>query len=89
MSLGVFLGGLPDSVNRETVEQWLTEEGFQYNYIRGFRGCCVISVEDDEQADQIIRRFDQAPLEDRILICELARSKQDQQQRHTHREKKK
>ncbi len=88
MSIGVFLGGLPDWANREIVESWLSEEGFQYNYIRGFSGCCVINVDNDDDADAIIARYDQAPLEDRILICELARSKQDQQKRQEHRTKR-
>jgi len=88
MSIEVFMGGLPESVTGEDVESWLSDEAFEYKHVRFFKGCCVISVKDEEQAEAIMQRYHQAPLEDRILVCELARSKPDRQKRLERREKR-
>src|SRR3982074_1373246 len=75
MSFTVFLGNLPAWVTADDIKGWLTAENLVADAIKVIRnpetqeskGFAFIDAPNGEEMDSIIRRFDRAPLEDRIL----------------------
>ena len=75
MSFTVFLGNLPVWVTADDIRSWLTAEGLvsdAVNVIRNpetqeSKGFAFIDAPNAEEMNSIIRRFDRAPLEDRLL----------------------
>jgi RNA recognition motif-containing protein len=75
MSFTVFLGNLPTWVTADDVRSWLTAEGLVSDAIKVIRnpetqeskGFAFIEAPNSEEMQNIIRRFDRAPLEDRLL----------------------
>jgi RNA recognition motif-containing protein len=75
MSFTVFLGNLPVWVTADDIRSWLNAEGLVADNIKVIRnpetqeskGFAFIDAPNTEEMNSIIRRFDRAPLEDRLL----------------------
>jgi RNA recognition motif-containing protein len=75
MSSTVFLGNLPTWVTADDIKSWLSAEGLVADSIKVIRnpetqeskGFAFIEAPNGEEMQSIIRRFDRAPLEDRLL----------------------
>ena len=75
MSFTVFLGNLPTWVTADDVKGWLQAENLVADAIKVIRnpetqeskGFAFIEAPNTEEMNAIIRRFDRAPLEDRLL----------------------
>src|SRR3982074_1228399 len=75
MSFTVFLGNLPLWVTADDIKSWLTAENLVADAIKVIRnpetqeskGFAFIDAPNSEEMQSIIRRFDRAPLEDRLL----------------------
>lgn len=99
MSFTVFLGNLPIWVTADDIQTWLAAEDFVADSIKVIRnpdtqeskGFAFIDAPNAEEMQSIIRRFDRAPLEDKLLRANQAqppRNKGQQvrsMQRPTHR----
>src|ERR1700686_3849582 len=75
MSFTVFLGNLPVWVTKDDIKGWLNAESLVYDDVKVIRnpetqeskGFAFIDAPNSEEMNSIIRRFDRAPLEDRLL----------------------
>src|SRR5437660_12599297 len=75
MSFTVFLGNLPVWVTKDDIKSWLNSENLVYDDVKVIRnpetqeskGFAFIEAPNTEEMNSIIRRFDRAPLEDRLL----------------------
>src|SRR5579884_3507722 len=75
MSFTVFLGNLPVWVTADDIRSWLTAESLVADSIKVIRnpetqeskGFAFIDAPNSEEMNAIIRRFDRAPLEERLL----------------------
>ena len=75
MSFTVFLGNLPTWVTADDIMGWLSAESLVADAIKVIRnpetqeskGFAFIEAPNTEEMNSIIRRFDRAPLEDRLL----------------------
>jgi RNA recognition motif-containing protein len=75
MAFTVFLGNLPTWVTKDDILSWLRTENLVADDVKVIRnpetqeskGFAFIDAPNAEEMDSIIRRFDRAPLEDRIL----------------------
>ena len=75
MSSTVFLGNLPAWVTADDIKSWLAAENLVADSVKVIRnpetqeskGFAFIEAPNDEEMHSIIRRFDRAPLEDRLL----------------------
>lgn len=75
MSFTVFLGNLPAWVTADDIKSWLTAEDLVADSIKVIRnhetqeskGFAFIEAPTSDEMQSIIRRFDRAPLEDRLL----------------------
>jgi RNA recognition motif-containing protein len=100
MSFTVFLGNLPTWVTADDIKQWLAAEDLVADAVKVIRnhetqeskGFAFVEAPTSDEMQAIIRRFDRAPLEDRLLRAnpaqppkgkEAPRSPQQQQQAPT------
>jgi RNA recognition motif-containing protein len=75
MSFTVFLGNLPTWVTADDIKQWLAAEDLVADSVKVIRnhetqeskGFAFVEAPTNEEMQSIIRRFDRAPLEDRML----------------------
>jgi|SRR5581483_7120423 len=75
MSFTVFLGNLPTWVTKDDIKSWLASENLVADDIKVIRnpetqeskGFAFIESPNQDEMNAIIRRFDRAPLEDRLL----------------------
>ncbi|HUI54865.1 MAG TPA: hypothetical protein VLY04_07830 [Bryobacteraceae bacterium] len=75
MSFTVFLGNLPTWVTADDIKQWLAAEDLVADAVKVIRnhetqeskGFAFVEAPTAEEMQAIIRRFDRAPLEDRLL----------------------
>jgi RNA recognition motif-containing protein len=75
MSFTVFLGNLPLWVTADDIKSWLTAENLVADNVKVIRnpetqeskGFAFIDSPNADEMNAIIRRFDRAPLEDRLL----------------------
>lgn len=75
MSFTVFLGNLPTWVTADDIKGWLTAEDLVADSIKVIRnhetqeskGFAFVEAPTSDEMQAIIRRFDRAPLEDRLL----------------------
>lgn len=75
MSSTVFLGNLPTWVTADDIKSWLVADSLVSDSVKVIRnpetqeskGFAFIEAPNDEEMQLIIRRFDRAPLEDRLL----------------------
>src|SRR5450755_3902260 len=80
MSFTVFLGNLPAWVTADDIRGWLAAENLVADAIKVIRnpetqeskGFAFIDAPNSEEMNSIIRRFDRAPLEDRLLRANQA-----------------
>src|SRR5204863_5390165 len=75
MSFTVFLGNLPVWVTADDIKQWLAAEDLVADAVKVIRnhetqeskGFAFVEAPTGDEMQAIIRRFDRAPLEDRLL----------------------
>lgn len=75
MSFTVYLGNLPAWVTADDIKSWLGAEDLAANSVKVIRdhetqeskGFAFVEAPSAEEMEAIIRRFDRAPLEDRLL----------------------
>lgn len=75
MSFTVFLGNLPTWVTADDIKQWLAAEDLVADSVKVIRnhetqeskGFAFVEAPTTDEMQAIIRRFDRAPLEDKIL----------------------
>jgi RNA recognition motif-containing protein len=75
MSFTVFLGNLPLWVTADDIKQWLAAEDLVADAVKVIRnhetqeskGFAFVEAPTADEMQSIIRRFDRAPLEDRLL----------------------
>ena len=75
MSFTVFLGNLPTWVTADEIKQWLTAEDLVADSVKVIRnhetqeskGFAFVEAPTADEMQAIIRRFDRAPLEDKLL----------------------
>src|SRR5581483_11138041 len=75
MSFTVFLGNLPLWVTADDIKSWLHTENLVADNVKVIRnpetqeskGFAFIDAPNGEEMNAIIRRFDRAPLEDKLL----------------------
>jgi RNA recognition motif-containing protein len=75
MSFTVFLGNLPAWVTADDIKQWLTAEDLVADSVKVIRnhetqeskGFAFVEAPTADEMQSIIRRFDRAPLEDKLL----------------------
>ena len=75
MSFTVFLGNLPTWVTKDDIKSWRASENLVSDDVKVIRnpetqeskGFAFIESPNQEEMNSIIRRFDRAPLEDRLL----------------------
>jgi RNA recognition motif-containing protein len=75
MSFTVFLGNLPLWVTADDIKQWLAAEDLVADAVKVIRnhetqeskGFAFVEAPTPDEMQAIIRRFDRAPLEDRLL----------------------
>src|SRR5687768_3809994 len=75
MSFTVFLGNLPAWVTADDIKQWLAAEDLVADAVKVIRnhetqeskGFAFVEAPTADEMAAIIRRFDRAPLEDRLL----------------------
>ncbi|MGA2268855.1 MAG: RNA-binding protein [Bryobacteraceae bacterium] len=80
MSFTVFLGNLPTWVTADDIRQWLAAEDLVADAIKVIRnhetqeskGFAFVEAPTADEMQSIIRRFDRAPLEDRLLRANAA-----------------
>jgi RNA recognition motif-containing protein len=80
MSCTVFLGNLPTWVTADDILSWLRAENYVADNVKVIRnpetqeskGFAFIEVPNAEEMSSIIKRFDRAPLEDRLLRANQA-----------------
>src|SRR5690242_5450004 len=80
MAFTVFLGNLPVWVTKNDIKSWLTAENLAFDDVKVIRnpetqeskGFAFIDTPNSEEMNLIIRRFDRAPLEDRLLRANQA-----------------
>ena len=80
MSFTVFLGNLPVWVTKDDIKSWLNAENLVFDDVKVIRnpetqeskGFAFIDTPNSEEMNLIIRRFDRAPLEDRMLRANQA-----------------
>ena len=87
MSCTVFLGNLPTWVTADDIKSWLSAENLVADSIKVIRnpetqeskGFAFIEAPNGEEMQSIIRRFDRAPLEDRLLRANPAQPPKSKQ----------
>ncbi|MGA2739115.1 MAG: RNA-binding protein [Bryobacteraceae bacterium] len=75
MNFTVFLGNLPTWVTADDIKAWLTAENLVSDSVKVIRnhetqeskGFAFVEAPTADEMQAIIRRFDRAPLEDRLL----------------------
>src|ERR1035438_10247415 len=75
MNFTVFLGNLPTWVTADDIKAWLTAENLVADSVKGIRNhetqeskaSAFVEAPTADKMQAIIRRFDRAPLEDRLL----------------------
>jgi RNA recognition motif-containing protein len=81
----VFMGNLPTWVTSEEIETWLNNEGIIFDEVKVIRdfetqeskGYAFIEAASDEDVKAIIKRFNRAPLDDKILRVNEARTPEE------------
>src|SRR5215469_12873286 len=82
MSFTVFLGNLPTWVTADDIKQWLAAEDLVADAVKVIRnhetqeskGFAFVEAPTADEMAAIIRRFDRAPLEDRLLRANPAQA---------------
>ena len=91
MSFTVFLGNLPAWVTADDIKQWLAAEDLVADAVKVIRnhetqeskGFAFVEAPTGDEMQAIIRRFDRAPLEDRLLRANPAQPPKGKETRGT------
>jgi RNA recognition motif-containing protein len=91
MSFTVFLGNLPTWVTADDIKQWLAAEDLVADSVKVIRnhetqeskGFAFVEAPTSDEMQAIIRRFDRAPLEDRLLRANPAQPPRSKDARGT------
>ena len=91
MSFTVFLGNLPTWVTADDIKQWLAAEDLVADAVKVIRnhetqeskGFAFVEAPTADEMQAIIRRFDRAPLEDRLLRANPAQPPKGKDARRT------
>ncbi len=91
MSFTVFLGNLPTWVTADDIKQWLAAEDLVADSVKVIRnhetqeskGFAFVEAPTADEMQSIIRRFDRAPLEDRLLRANPAQPPKGKEVRGT------
>jgi RNA recognition motif-containing protein len=91
MSFTVFLGNLPTWVTADDIKQWLAAEDLVADAVKVIRnhetqeskGFAFVEAPTADEMQAIIRRFDRAPLEDRLLRANPAQPPKGKEVRGT------
>src|SRR5215472_2123868 len=75
MSFTIFLGNLPTWVTADDIKQWLSADDLVADSVKVIRnhetqeskGFAFVEAPTQDEMQAIIRRFDRAPLEDKLL----------------------
>ena len=78
----VFMGNLPTWVTAAEIENWLQTEGIIFDEVKVIRDFetqeskvyAFIEAASDEDVNAVIKRFNRAPIEDKVLRVNEARS---------------
>jgi RNA recognition motif-containing protein len=81
MSKTVFMGNLPTWVSADEIEGWLSKEGIVFDEVKVIRdfetqeskGFAFIEAATDEDVQATIKRFNRAPIDDKVLRVNQAR----------------
>ena len=87
MSFTVFLGNIPVWVTADDIKSWLAAENLVADAVKVIRnpetqeskGFAFIEAPNQDEMNSIIRRFDRAPLEDRLLRANPAQPPKSRQ----------
>ena len=82
----VFMGNLPNWVTADEIESWLSNEDILFDEVKVIRdfetqeskGYAFVEAASDEDLKAIIARFNRAPLDDKVLRVNEARSNDQQ-----------
>ena len=82
MAKTVFMGNLPTWVTAEEIAGWLQNEGILFDDVKVIRdfetqeskGFAFVEAASDEDVKAMIKRFNRAPIEDKVLRVNEARS---------------
>ena len=82
MAKTVFMGNLPTWVTAEEIEGWLNSEGIVFDEVKVIRdfetqeskGFAFIEAASDEDVKVTIKRFNRAPIDDKVLRVNEARA---------------
>ncbi len=82
MSNTVFMGNLPSWVSGDEIEGWLNNEGIVFDEVKVIRdfetqeskGFAFIEAATDEDVQATIKRFNRAPIGDKVLRVNQARA---------------
>ena len=82
----VFMGNLPNWVTADEIEGWLSNEEILFDEVKVIRdfetqeskGYAFVEAASDEDLKAIIARFNRAPLDDKVLRVNEARSNDQQ-----------
>ena len=85
----VFMGNLPGWVTADEIEGWLSNEDILFDEVKVIRdfetqeskGYAFIEAAGDEDVKALIARFNRAPLDDKVLRGNEARSNDQQRGR--------
>jgi RNA recognition motif-containing protein len=85
----VFMGNLPAWVTADEIEGWLSNEDILFDEVKVIRdfetqeskGYAFVEAAADEDVKALIARFNRAPLDDKVLRVNLARSNDQQRGR--------
>ena len=89
MGRTVFIGNLPAWVTAEEIEGWLNSEGVVFDEVKVIRdfetqeskGFAFVEAASDDDVKAMIKRFNRAPIDDKILRVNEARSNEGAKQR--------
>lgn len=85
----VFMGNLPNWVTADEIESWLSNEDILFDEVKVIRdfetqeskGYAFIDAASDEDLAAVITRFNRAPLDNKVLRVNEARSNDQQRAR--------
>ena len=86
MTRTIFMGNLPEWVTADEIEGWLSNEDILFDEVKVIRdfetqqskGYAFIEAASDDDLKALITRFNRAPLEDKVLRVNEARSNDQQ-----------
>ncbi len=82
MGRTVFMGNLPAWVTAEEIEEWLNSEQIVYDDVKVIRdfetqeskGFAFVEAASDDDLKAMVKRFNRAPIDDKVLRVNEARS---------------